>query len=107
MLGNLGVLLAAALVTRFDAHWPDTVIGLIIAAVVVRSAVRVVREAHAQLSRDPGPNVSAGRPVQARYLSEPFGDSGSCREGGVPRGAVFTPLQAFGLSLRRNYCEQE
>jgi cation diffusion facilitator family transporter len=56
MLGNLGVLLAAALVERLGVLWPDIVIGLMIAAVVVRSAVRVVREARARLSGDRGAN---------------------------------------------------
>jgi Co/Zn/Cd efflux system component len=50
MLGNVGVLVAAALVNWLGAHWPDIVIGLLIAAVVVRSAVRVVREARAELA---------------------------------------------------------
>jgi Co/Zn/Cd efflux system component len=49
MLGNVGVLAAAGLVDRLDVLWPDIVIGLLIAAVVVRSAVRVVREARGEL----------------------------------------------------------
>jgi len=59
MIGNLGVLLAAALVERLGVLWPDIVIGLMIAAVVVRSAVRVVREARARLSGDLGVNGPA------------------------------------------------
>jgi cation diffusion facilitator family transporter len=49
MLGNGGVLVAAGLVAWRSALWPDIVIGLMIAAVVVRSAVRVVREARGEL----------------------------------------------------------
>jgi cation diffusion facilitator family transporter len=51
MLGNVGVLVAAGLVNWLGALWPDIVIGLLIAAVVVHSAVRVVREAGAELDR--------------------------------------------------------
>ena len=71
IFGNLGVLLAAALVTWLDSHWPDIVIGLMIAAVVVRSAVRVVRESRAQLSggRPQRLRQVRGRPVQARRLT--------------------------------------
>ena len=49
MLGNVGVLVAAGLVNWLGALWPDIAIGLLIAAVVVRSAVRVVREARGEL----------------------------------------------------------
>jgi cation diffusion facilitator family transporter len=49
MLGNVGVLVAAALVNWLGALWPDIAIGLLIAAVVVRSALRVVREARGEL----------------------------------------------------------
>jgi len=45
MLANLGVLLAAVLVVWSGSPLPDTVIGLIIAAVVIHSAWRIVREA--------------------------------------------------------------
>lgn len=45
MLGNLGVLLAAALVVWFNAAWPDIVIGLLIAGVIIHSAYRIIREA--------------------------------------------------------------
>ena len=50
MLGNAGVLVAAGLVAWRNALWPDIVIGLLIAAVVVRSAARVIREAREELS---------------------------------------------------------
>ena len=49
MIGNLGVLLAAALVTWSGSPFPDIVIGLLIAAVVIHSAWRIVTEAKEQL----------------------------------------------------------
>ena len=49
MIGNLGVLLAAALVIWTGSPLPDIVIGLLIAAVVVHSAWRIVNEAKGQL----------------------------------------------------------
>jgi Co/Zn/Cd efflux system component len=45
VIGNLGVLLAAAAVGLSGSPWPDIVIGLLVAAVFGRSAVQVVREA--------------------------------------------------------------
>jgi len=35
MIGNVGVLIAAGLVWWLGAAWPDIIIGLIIAAVVI------------------------------------------------------------------------
>ena len=49
MIGNVGVLLAAALVTWTGSSIPDIVIGLAIAAVVIHSAWRILIEAKAQL----------------------------------------------------------
>jgi Co/Zn/Cd efflux system component len=49
MVGNLGVLLAAGLVMWIGSPVPDIVIGLLIAAVVIRSAWRIVVEARAEL----------------------------------------------------------
>ena len=49
MIGNLGVLLAAGVVTWLDSSVPDIVIGLLIAAVVIRSAWRIVMEAREEL----------------------------------------------------------
>jgi cation diffusion facilitator family transporter len=49
MLGNVGVLAAAGMVSWLNARWPDILIGLLIAAIVIRSAVRIAREARAQL----------------------------------------------------------
>jgi Co/Zn/Cd efflux system component len=49
MIGNIGVLLAAALVIWTGSPLPDIVIGLLIAAVVVHSAWRIINEAKGQL----------------------------------------------------------
>lgn len=45
MLGNLGVLLAAGLVAYFNEAWPDILMGLLIAGIIIHSAGRIVREA--------------------------------------------------------------
>jgi Co/Zn/Cd efflux system component len=45
VVGNAGVLVAAALVALTGSPWPDVVIGLLVAAVFVHSAVRVIQEA--------------------------------------------------------------
>jgi cation diffusion facilitator family transporter len=49
VMGNAGVLLAAAAVALTGAPWPDIVIGLLIAAVFGGSAVRVIGEARHEL----------------------------------------------------------
>jgi len=45
VIGNAAVLVAAAAVAATGSPWPDIVIGLLVATVFGRSAVRVVREA--------------------------------------------------------------
>jgi Co/Zn/Cd efflux system component len=45
VVGNAGVLVAAALVALTGSPWPDVVIGLLVAGVFVHSAVRVIQEA--------------------------------------------------------------
>lgn len=49
VISNVGVLVAAGLVAATSSPWPDIVIGLAIAAVVLRSAVRVLAGAVPQL----------------------------------------------------------
>lgn len=49
MIGNVGVLVAAGLVTWLGATWPDIVIGLLIALVIIRSALRIGLEARSEL----------------------------------------------------------
>jgi len=45
VIANVGVLVAAAGVWMADSGWPDIVVGLLIAALFLRSAVHVVRQA--------------------------------------------------------------
>lgn len=45
MLGNIGVLLAAGLVNWTASVWPDRLVGLVLALIILRSAVRILREA--------------------------------------------------------------
>jgi len=45
VVGNAGVLVAAAAVALTGSPWPDIVIGLLVAGVFGRSAVQVIREA--------------------------------------------------------------
>lgn len=55
VISNTGVLLAAAGVWLTGRGWPDIVIGLVVAALFLRSAVSVLRAAWPQLSvRSPG-----------------------------------------------------
>jgi cation diffusion facilitator family transporter len=49
MLGNIGVLLAAVLVGWMNSMWPDILIGLLIAMVVIKSALRIGIEAYSGL----------------------------------------------------------
>lgn len=49
VISNVGVLAAAGLVAALDSPWPDIAIGLLMAAVILRSAVRVLAEAVPQL----------------------------------------------------------
>ncbi len=44
VIGNVGVLLAALLVHFMGSPWPDMVIGLMIATLFVRSAIRILSE---------------------------------------------------------------
>lgn len=48
VLANAGVLVAAGAVMAFGAGWPDIVVGLAIALLFLRSAVRVIRGAWPQ-----------------------------------------------------------
>lgn len=49
LIANSGVLLAAWLTTLTLSKWPDLIVGLLIAAVFLRSAISVVRRANAEL----------------------------------------------------------
>jgi Co/Zn/Cd efflux system component len=47
--GNVGVMLAAAGVALTGQAWPDIAVGILIAALFVTSAIRVIREARRQI----------------------------------------------------------
>jgi len=49
VIGNVGVLMAAAGVSLSGSAWPDILIGLLVAALFCRSAIRVLRDAHREL----------------------------------------------------------
>jgi cation diffusion facilitator family transporter len=55
VISNGGVLLAALLVAALDSAWPDILIGSAIAALFLRSAIRVIAEAWPQWRHRPGP----------------------------------------------------
>lgn len=50
MLANVGVLIAAGLVAYTQTGWPDIIIGLIIAGIVIYSAIKIINEAKIKLS---------------------------------------------------------
>jgi len=49
MLANIGVIVAAGLVAWLGAAWPDWLIGGLIAALVIYSAVGIIRSARTTL----------------------------------------------------------
>jgi Co/Zn/Cd efflux system component len=55
VVSNVGVLLAALLVTALNSAWPDILIGSAMAALFLRSAIRVIAEAWPQWRHRPGP----------------------------------------------------
>ena len=50
VLGNAGVLLAAAAVALTGSPWPDIIVGLLVAGVFGHSAVQVIRDASRELT---------------------------------------------------------
>lgn len=51
VISNIGVLIAAAAVALTGSPWPDIVVGAIIAALFLKSAVRVIRTSVPVLAR--------------------------------------------------------
>ena len=51
VISNVGVLIAAGLVALTASPWPDILVGAIMVAIFLRSALRVMTEAGAQLLR--------------------------------------------------------
>ena len=52
LIANCGVLLAALLTAVLSSRWPDLIIGLLIAAVFLQSAVSLLRQAIGVISAD-------------------------------------------------------
>jgi Co/Zn/Cd efflux system component len=52
MLANVGVLVAAIMVSKLNSSWPDWLIGALIATIVIRSALLIIREAKLALNSD-------------------------------------------------------
>ncbi|MGH1505427.1 MAG: cation diffusion facilitator family transporter [Acidimicrobiales bacterium] len=50
LIANSAVLVAAALVWRLDSVWPDVVVGVAIAALFLRTAADVIRDARSELA---------------------------------------------------------
>ena len=55
VIANLGVILSGILVAITSSRVPDLVIGLLIAAVVVRGGLTILREARGHFSKPPSP----------------------------------------------------
>jgi len=52
VIANLGVIIAGVLVAWLASPWPDLIIGLIIATIVVRGGVHIFRDASAENERE-------------------------------------------------------
>ncbi len=52
MMANVGVVIAAMMVTRTGQAWPDLLVGTLIAAIVMRSAIQIIREARSLQTPD-------------------------------------------------------
>ena len=44
VVANIGVIIAGLLVARFNSMWPDVVVGLIIAFIVIQSSFQIIKE---------------------------------------------------------------
>ena len=49
MLANIGLLIAAGMVAWLDTAWPDWLIGLLIAAIVIHSSLNIIKDAKATI----------------------------------------------------------
>jgi cation diffusion facilitator family transporter len=61
LIANGAVLVAAGLVAWFESFWPDVIVGIAIAILFLRTAILVLRESLAEISRaQAGPIEGAG-----------------------------------------------
>jgi Co/Zn/Cd efflux system component len=51
MLANIGILISAFLVGRFNSPWPDLLIGSLIAIIVIHSSVIIITEAKSSIKK--------------------------------------------------------
>jgi cation diffusion facilitator family transporter len=81
IIANAGVLVAAAGVFISGSRWPDLLVGLVITAIFMRSAIQVVRQAAAALRRadHAGTPKASAQPVLLRL--------GRCPAGTCPASA--------------------
>ena len=54
VIANLGVIISGALVWWLDNRWPDIIIGVVIALVILRGSVIIVRDARSELKQEAG-----------------------------------------------------
>ena len=59
---NLSVLLAAGGVWLFQSGWPDIIIASLLAVLLLRSSIHVLRGAIHELGKQPNPSLQARRP---------------------------------------------
>jgi len=52
VIANLGVIIGGALVWWLDSRWPDIVIGIVIAAVILRGARLILKDAKSELREE-------------------------------------------------------
>jgi Co/Zn/Cd efflux system component len=62
VIGNVGVLVAAVAVGLTASPWPDILVGLLVAAVFGRSALRIIREATRPVAISTSSGGRSGRP---------------------------------------------
>ncbi|PIZ76731.1 hypothetical protein COY05_00140 [Candidatus Peregrinibacteria bacterium CG_4_10_14_0_2_um_filter_38_24] len=44
VVANIGVIIAGLLVAKFNSMWPDIIVGLIIAFIVIKSSLQIIKE---------------------------------------------------------------
>ena len=52
VVANLGVILGGLLVWALGSRWPDIIIGLVIAGVILRGSVLIIKDARSELAAD-------------------------------------------------------
>lgn len=55
VIANLGVITAGLLVTWLDSPWPDLIIGLVIATIVIRGGIYIMKDAYKERGHQDNP----------------------------------------------------